>query len=119
VSVNPDLFTCAEAAEYLRVSASRLRRGWGPKPLPQYRPRYMYSRRDLDNFLAAREMDEWDSSNAPAPDSGGSDSSTAGRSTRNQLERQMREKLAQSLRKGAPRSKPADPPTGGDGEGPA
>lgn len=41
---HPDLMTRVEAAAMMRVSVSKLKQGWGPPPLPQYKRPVMYWR---------------------------------------------------------------------------
>lgn len=114
MSANPDLLTRKEAADYLRCSEGRLRKGWGPRPLKQYAPRVMYSRRACDAFL---EMRSCEPSNATAPATGGTASSIAGRSTRSQRERRIAAKLIGSVASDSNRSAHRSPPTSRDEEG--
>src|SRR5262245_20021590 len=79
MSRHPDLLTRKEAAELLGVSPSRLARGWGPPPLPQYRRPRLYSRQLVERWLQEQREASWDStSDAPETASDGPDASTSG-----------------------------------------
>lgn len=49
--MHPDLLTRSETALLLGVSVSRLAKGWGPAPLPDYRRPRMYSRSTVELWL--------------------------------------------------------------------
>lgn len=100
-----DVLTVSETAKLLRCSTSRLRKGWGPEPLPLYRPQRMYLRRDVNAFLENQsQCGPREPSSAKAPTTGGSVSPGEGSHTRKAREREIAAKLAASPRVGAMRS---------------
>jgi hypothetical protein len=61
---HPDLLTRPEAAALLGVSAARLARGFGPRPLPAYNRPVYYSRAQCEQWLEAQRQEA--STGAPA-----------------------------------------------------
>ena len=100
-----DVLRISDVAKLLGCSTSRLRKGWGPKPMPAYRPMRRYLRRDVNAFLENQsQCARPDSSNAPAQETGGSVSPGEGSHTRKAREREIAARLARSPRVGATRS---------------
>lgn len=62
-----ELLSADQVAERLQVAKSRLSRGWGPPPLPQYRRPRRWSRRVVEDWLAAQEVQCQSESAASAP----------------------------------------------------
>jgi hypothetical protein len=103
-----ELLTRPEAAKALRCSVGRLRSGWGPRPLEQFKPRIFYRRSDIDAFIAG---DPCDSSDATAKATGASGSGGAATPSRSQRERQIAAKLRSELAPAVTRSAEGSPRT--------
>ena len=98
VSANPNLLTQAEAADYLRMSVSRLRalsrQGLGPPRIPHYRRPVMYSRSALDIWLS-QEAPACTSTAAPQPVPGTSRSSTEERASVSRRSKEIAAKVTE------------------------
>lgn len=119
----PELLTRREAAKFLRVSVSKLSHGFGPTPLPQYRPRIMYLRQDLEEFLTSHRDDDQEntprwrpaSSSVQDPASTTSASSEPERSTQSRQESEIAKQLRRSPSVGSAKSSSRGRRTGGHG----
>lgn len=106
MSRHPDLLTRPEAAKLLGVPASRLCRGWGPPPLPQYKRPVMYSRELCQRWLDEQKGEAWGSTEKEEAGTGGSHSRLTVRKSAGQRGKKVADRLRAKHGRSAPPSNP-------------